>query len=107
MGATPFPPGRYLGQAPQTNKKKPNTLNIVSHNEETTFRSSGPRMVGFFPILDMMIAILSHPMMHLALYARTGRYHGLSPSTDTLPSSSGHYSLYRQGSNSVYTVPRP
>ena len=71
------------------------------------FRSSGPRMVGSFPILDMMVAILSHPMMHLALYARRGRYHWLSSSTDTLPSSSGHYSLYRQGSNSVYTVPRP
>ena len=28
-------------------------------------------MVGSFPILDMVVAILSHPMMHLALYART------------------------------------
>ena len=24
-------------------------------------------MVGFFPILDMVVAILSHPMMHLVL----------------------------------------
>ena len=31
------------------------------------FRSSGPRMVGSFPMLDMMVAMLSHPMMHLAL----------------------------------------
>ena len=50
-------------------------------------------MVGSFPILDMVVAILSHPMIHLALYVRTGRYHWLSPSTDTWPSSSGHYSV--------------
>ena len=70
-------------------------------------RSSIPRMVGSFPILEMVVAILWHPMMHLVLYAGTGRYHWLSPSTDTRPSSSGHYSVYRQGSNSIYTTPRP
>ena len=84
------------------------TLDLSQKAEKRCpFRSSGPRVVGSFPILDMVVAILSHPIMHLALYARTGRYHWLSPSTDTRPSSSGHYSVHRQGSNSVYTVPRP
>ena len=48
------------------------TLDLSQKAEKRCpFRSSGPRVVGSFPILDMVVAILSHPMMHLAVYART------------------------------------
>ena len=118
VGGTAFPPGWYLAQPPQTNKEKkpidyikakcPTSERTLSHKADKRYplRSSGPRVFGSFPMLDMVVAILSHPIMHLALYARTGRY-WLSPSTDTWTSSSGCYSVYRQGSNSIYTVPRP
>ena len=42
-------------------------------------------MVGSFPILDMVVGILSHPMMHLVLTTRTGTHHWLSTKTDTRP----------------------
>ena len=62
------------------------TLDLSQKAEKRCpFRSSGPRVVGSFPIPDMVVAILSHPMMQLVLTRRTGTYHWLSTKTDTRP----------------------
>ena len=47
-------------------KPKPDNRTDLRQKAEKLcpFRSSGPRGVGSFPILDMVVAVLSHPMTY-------------------------------------------